>query len=97
MSPTETAASAIAPKDATSTEDRIGMPGAPAFIPHLRARFPVAPRSIWKDVPDSDWTKWQWQQRNRVTSLDVLDKILPIPDGAIPHGHHALLRLAHRS
>ncbi len=79
MSPTETAASATAPKDATSTEDRIGMPGAPAFIPHLRARFPVAPRSIWKDVPDSDWTKWQWQQRNRVTSLDVLDKILPIP------------------
>ena len=58
---------------------KLGMPGTPVFIPNLRARFPVAPRAaLWKDVPDAEWTKWQWQQRNRVTTIDVLEKLIPV-------------------
>lgn len=79
MSRSEDTVSATTKEGTTcAPEVKLGMPGAPAVIAHLRARFPIAPRSIWKDVPDSDWTKWQWQQRNRVTSLDTLEKIIPI-------------------
>ncbi len=61
------------------SSSKLGMPGVPVFIPNLRARFPVAPRAaLWKDVSDAEWTKWQWQQRNRVTTIDVLEKIIPV-------------------
>jgi lysine 2,3-aminomutase len=52
--------------------------GAPAIVPHLRARFPEASRSIWKGVAESDWNNWMWQQRNRVTTLEQLEKIIKV-------------------
>ena len=35
-------------------------------------------RSIWRDVPLSDWQDWHWQMRNRVTTAAELARVLPI-------------------
>jgi lysine 2,3-aminomutase len=51
--------------------------GAPAIVPHIRARFPLGPRpKIWKDVPDDQWNDWTWQQRERVTNIQQLERVL---------------------
>ncbi len=52
--------------------------GAPAIVPHLRAKFPPAPRSIWASTPDSDWNSWQWQQRQRVSNMEQLEKVIRV-------------------
>ncbi len=43
-------------------------------------RFPAGPRSMWKSVPESLWNDWHWQQRERITSLDQLEKVLRLTD-----------------
>lgn len=50
--------------------------GGPAIVPHLKARFMPGPRSIWKDVPDAVWNDWRWQQRERITHMAQLDRVL---------------------
>jgi lysine 2,3-aminomutase len=35
-------------------------------------------RSIWRDVPDDDWSDWHWQMRNRITTAAELARVLPI-------------------
>lgn len=45
----------------------------------------VAPRRIgrshyYPNVTDAEWNDWKWQFRNRVTDLDQLMKLLPIPE-----------------
>lgn len=49
---------------------------APIISPHILARFPPAPRSIWTGVADADWNSWQWQQRHRVTGMEVLEQVI---------------------
>ncbi len=39
--------------------------------------FRSAGRGFWSDVPDSDWNSWQWQLKNRVTSLAQLQRLMP--------------------
>jgi lysine 2,3-aminomutase len=51
---------------------------APDVSVHIRARFPQAPRSIWRGVPESDWGSWQWQQRHRVTTMEALEKVIHV-------------------
>ena len=48
--------------------------------PHILERFPVASRSIWKDVSDKDWNSWIWQQQNRVKNLEQLVKVINLTD-----------------
>ncbi len=49
--------------------------------PNVRARFRPGPRGPWKDVPDAQWNDWHWQQRERVTRLDQLEKVVNVtPD-----------------
>jgi lysine 2,3-aminomutase len=50
--------------------------GSPPIAPHITARFPPGPRSIWKDVPDELWSDWTWQQRERVTNMKQLERVL---------------------
>jgi lysine 2,3-aminomutase len=45
-------------------------------VASVRTRFPPGPRSTWKDVPDALWNDWHWQQRERVTRLDQLEKVI---------------------
>jgi len=40
------------------------------------SRFAPGPRSIWKDVPETLWNDWHWQQRERITRLDQLEKVI---------------------
>ncbi|HVV02505.1 MAG TPA: KamA family radical SAM protein [Verrucomicrobiae bacterium] len=40
-------------------------------------QFISAGRGPWKDVPDADWNDWRWQLKNRITSVEVLQKYLP--------------------
>jgi lysine 2,3-aminomutase len=49
--------------------------------PNVRARFRPGPRGIWRDVPDVLWNDWHWQQRERVTRLDQLERVVQVtPD-----------------
>jgi len=47
---------------------------------HILARFPPGPRAAWKDVPDTQWNDWHWQQRERITRLDHLEKVIRVTD-----------------
>jgi lysine 2,3-aminomutase len=40
------------------------------------SRFAPGPRSIWKDVPGALWNDWHWQQRERITRLEQLEKVI---------------------
>ena len=44
----------------------------------LLRRFPVTGRGGWTDVPVAEWNDWRWQLRNRITSLEQLEKLLPL-------------------
>jgi lysine 2,3-aminomutase len=49
--------------------------------PNVRSRFRPGPRGPWKDVPDALWNDWHWQQRERVTHLEQLEKVVNVtPD-----------------
>ncbi len=32
----------------------------------------------WSDVPASNWNDWKWQLRNRLTTLDHLERFLDL-------------------
>ena len=49
--------------------------------PNIRSRFEPAPRGPWRDVSDDLWNDWHWQQRERVTRLEQLEKVVKVtPD-----------------
>ncbi|AKU90709.1 lysine 2,3-aminomutase [Vulgatibacter incomptus] len=53
--------------------------GDPRPVQHIRDRFPTGGRGrAWTETPDEDWNDWQWQQRNRVTSLESLEKVIDV-------------------
>ena len=39
--------------------------------------FRSAGRGFWSDVPEADWNDWRWQLRQRVTSVEQLQKLMP--------------------
>lgn len=39
--------------------------------------FRSAGRGSWSGVPQADWDDWRWQLRNRVVSLEQLERLLP--------------------
>jgi lysine 2,3-aminomutase len=45
---------------------------------NVRSRFKPGPRGIWQDVPDALWNDWHWQQRERVTGLDQLERVVNV-------------------
>jgi lysine 2,3-aminomutase len=47
---------------------------------NVRSRFKPGPRGIWKDVPDALWNDWHWQQRERVTRLEQLERVVHVTD-----------------
>jgi lysine 2,3-aminomutase len=49
--------------------------------PNVRSRFKPGPRGIWTGVPDAVWNDWHWQQRERVTRLEQLERVVNVtPD-----------------
>jgi lysine 2,3-aminomutase len=47
---------------------------------NVRSRFRPGPRGIWSDTPDSLWNDWHWQQRERVTRLDQLERVIHVTE-----------------
>ncbi|MGA2749721.1 MAG: KamA family radical SAM protein [Verrucomicrobiota bacterium] len=39
--------------------------------------FHSAGRGFWSDVSEANWNDWRWQLKNRVTSLEQLQRLLP--------------------
>ena len=39
--------------------------------------FKSAGRGFWPDVPDANWNHWRWQLKNRITSLEQLQRLMP--------------------
>jgi lysine 2,3-aminomutase len=39
--------------------------------------FNAAGRGFWKDIPEDLWNDWRWQLKNRITTLEKLEKLLP--------------------
>ena len=39
--------------------------------------FHSAGRGFWGDVPDSDWNDWRWQLKNRITTVEQLQRLMP--------------------
>lgn len=40
-------------------------------------QFQSAGRGPWADVADEDWNNWKWQLKNRVSSLEQLEELMP--------------------
>jgi len=41
-------------------------------------RFSSPGRGYWANVPDKDWNDWRWQLKHRITSLDQLERLMPV-------------------
>jgi lysine 2,3-aminomutase len=39
--------------------------------------FHSAGRGFWSDVSEANWTDWRWQLKNRIASLEQLQRLLP--------------------
>ena len=56
---------------------------APAAEPPARLRlnslkqFRSSGRGFWRDVPDADWNDWHWQLKQRITTLEQLQRLMP--------------------
>jgi lysine 2,3-aminomutase len=48
----------------------------PARFDSLK-QFHSAGRGFWSDVSDANWNDWRWQLKNRITSLQQLQRLLP--------------------
>jgi lysine 2,3-aminomutase len=46
----------------------------------VETHFKPAPRRWFEDVPDEKWNDWKWQIKNRVTTIEALEKFLPLTD-----------------
>ncbi|MDB6018402.1 MAG: kamA [Pedosphaera sp.] len=53
-----------------------GDAGNPATL-NLLKQFHSAGRGFWSDVSDADWNDWRWQLKNRITSLEQLQRLMP--------------------
>jgi len=40
-------------------------------------QFTPSGRGFWKDVPDKEWNDWRWQLKNRITTIEQLQTLLP--------------------
>src|SRR5579864_6439129 len=53
-----------------------GMKGDDARF-NLLKQFKSAGRGFWSHVSDADWNDWRWQLKNRITSLEQIERLMP--------------------
>src|SRR5947207_5243752 len=41
-------------------------------------QFHSAGKGFWREVPDSDWNDWHWQLKHRITTLEQLQRLMPM-------------------
>ncbi len=67
------------PRVRPSSKDTQAGSGDPRPVSHIRDRFATGGRGrAWVETPEEDWNDWQWQQRNRVTGLETLEKVIDV-------------------
>ncbi len=66
------------PPGRANGEDRTPSDGVVRPAATIAARFPVGPRSIWRDAPEALWNDWHWQQRERIIRLDQLERVIRV-------------------
>jgi lysine 2,3-aminomutase len=63
----------------------------------LSSRFPKAGKGHWAHVSDAEWNDWRWQLRNRITTLEQLERLMPLTReerlGVQLAGHHLALAI----
>jgi len=40
-------------------------------------QFRPAGRGFWRDIGESDWNDWRWQLKNRITTVEQLQRLMP--------------------
>ena len=40
-------------------------------------QFKSAGRGFWENVSETDWNDWRWQLKNRITTLNQLERLMP--------------------
>ena len=55
--------------------------------------FRSAGRGYWSNIPEADWSDWRWQLKNRITTLDRLQRLLPT---LTPEEHAGTLLANHK-
>lgn len=51
-------------------------------------------QGLWADVPSKDWNSWIWQLKNRITTLEQLEKRIELTDEERAGCEHANTKLA---
>ncbi|HHY84775.1 MAG TPA: KamA family radical SAM protein [Verrucomicrobia bacterium] len=59
-----------------SSRDHGEEPPSRRLLDQLK-QFHSPGRGFWRNVPDSDWNNWAWQLKNRITSLEQLERLMP--------------------
>jgi lysine 2,3-aminomutase len=59
------------------TSEGIGIDRDEPASLNLLKRFNSAGRGFWSHVSDADWNDWHWQLRNRITTLEQLQRFMP--------------------
>src|SRR3984885_11677071 len=76
-------------KSEVDGDDRSGGQGDSAKLNELK-KFHSAGRGFWAHVSDADWNDWRWQLKNRITSLEQLERLMP----TLSPEEHAGIQLA---
>src|SRR4051812_32596346 len=58
------------------TSESAEEPPSSSLLNQLKT-FQSAGRGFWKDVPESSWNDWCWQLKNRITSVEQLQRLMP--------------------
>jgi lysine 2,3-aminomutase len=56
--------------------EEVSEPPSAELLQDLK-QFRSAGRGHWTHVPDSDWNDWRWQLKNRIVSLNQLQRFMP--------------------
>jgi lysine 2,3-aminomutase len=79
----------------TSREMQTDEPGGQSST--LNNCFASAGRGPWAHVSDLEWNDWRWQLRNRISTLEQLERLMPLTKeerlGVQLAGHHLALSI----
>jgi lysine 2,3-aminomutase len=59
-----------------ASADDSGEPGEIAKFNRLK-QFQSAGKGFWSNVSDADWNDWRWQLKNRINSVEQLQRLMP--------------------
>ena len=61
--------------------DAGGLGGGAGGVAATRARARLGRAHYFPEATDAEWNDWKWQFRHRITDLEQLVKLIPIPEG----------------